>query len=127
MTVLVDDVRGFRDGQQCRIARSSSSGVLLLEELREERIEDLWLDHDLDGADTIWPVIRHLETGYEEGRPYDLGLVHIHAAQLTSWVAPSDVQGTRWYVPTVPPANSRLPFSRGRARVHHVSHLSQYH
>jgi len=60
-TVLIDDVRRFRDGRPCLIARSSAAGVKLLEQLHRQRIEHLWLDHDLTGDDTIWPVVHLLE------------------------------------------------------------------
>jgi len=80
LTVLVDDVRSFRDGRPCLVSRSSAAGVKLLQRLAGTRIDHLWLDHDLVGDDTIWPVVRHLETAWETGQPYDIGLVHLHAA-----------------------------------------------
>src|SRR4051794_27018929 len=80
LTVLVDDVRSFRDGRPCLVARSSAAGVELLQRLAGTRIDHLWLDHDLVGDDTIWPVVRHLETAWETGQPYDIRLVHLHAA-----------------------------------------------
>jgi hypothetical protein len=76
LVVLIDDIRSFRDSRPCLIARSSASGVQLLESLRDRRIEELWLDHDLVGEDTIWPVIRFLE----ESR-LDIGIAHIQAAR----------------------------------------------
>ena len=48
LTVLVDDVRGFRDKRPALVARSSQEALHLLDELRGKRIADLWLDHDLD-------------------------------------------------------------------------------
>ena len=80
LTVLIDDVRCFRDRRTCRVARSSAAGVRLLAELADQHIDDLWLDHDLGGDDTIWPVIRLLETAWENGRPHDIATVHIHAS-----------------------------------------------
>jgi hypothetical protein len=82
LTVLIDDVRRFRDGRPGHIARSSADGLALLAGLfaEGERIEQLWLDHDLGGADTIWPVIRFLE---EAAAHTGLSLVHqvfVHAA-----------------------------------------------
>jgi len=79
--VLVDDVRRFRDDRPCRVARSSATGVALLTELRETRIDDLWLDHDLRGDDDIWPVIGLLEDAHLQGKPFDIGLAHIHASR----------------------------------------------
>jgi hypothetical protein len=31
-------------------------GVTLLEHYRNQRLDELWLDHDLGPDDTIWPV-----------------------------------------------------------------------
>ncbi len=81
LTLLVDDVRSFRDGRPCLVARSSAAGVLLLRRFAQQRIDHLWLDHDLAGQDTIWPVIRLLEDAALADEPYDIGLVHIHAAR----------------------------------------------
>ena len=81
LTVLVDDVRSFRDDRRCRIARSSAAAVLLLMELRSQHIDDLWLDHDLVGDDTIWPVVHLLDDAALAGRPFSIGTVHVHASR----------------------------------------------
>jgi hypothetical protein len=81
LTVLIDDVRRFRDDRACLVARSSAAGVQLLNQLRAERIEHLWLDHDLVRDDTIWPVIRLLEDAALAGVPFDVGVAHIHASR----------------------------------------------
>lgn len=81
LVVLIDDVRRFRDDRPCRVARTSRAGVALLLELQGSHISDLWLDHDLGGQDDIWPCLRVLEEASLEGRPFDLGLVHVHAAR----------------------------------------------
>jgi hypothetical protein len=41
LTVLVDDVRSFRDGRPCLVARSSAAGVELLQRLAGTRIDHL--------------------------------------------------------------------------------------
>lgn len=79
--VLIDDVRSFRDGRPCLVARSSAAGVELLHSLRGQRIGELWLDHDLVGDDTIWPVIRLLEDASLAHEPFDIGLVPVHASR----------------------------------------------
>ncbi len=81
MRVLIDDVRSFRDGRECLVARTSADGVRLLERLREERIDELWLDHDLVGEDTIWPVVHLLDDAALGGRTFDIGMVLVHAAR----------------------------------------------
>lgn len=80
-TVLIDDVRSFRDARPCLVARSSQAGVAVLDQLRDQRIDDLWLDHDLVGDDDIWPVIRLLEEAAEAGRPFDISRLHVHASR----------------------------------------------
>lgn len=74
--VLVDDVRGFRDHRPCTVARSSAEGVALLRSLAGQRIDELWLDHDLVGDDTVWPVVEELRA-----TSYDVGAVIVHASR----------------------------------------------
>lgn len=81
LEVLIDDVRRFRDDRSCLVARTSADGVALLERLRDRHIDHLWLDHDLIGDDTIWPVIRLLEGASLAGRRFDVGMAHVHAAR----------------------------------------------
>ncbi|MGW0434069.1 cyclic-phosphate processing receiver domain-containing protein [Micromonospora sp. NPDC003197] len=78
--VLIDDLRSFVDGRNAEVARSSAAGVALLVRLRDERLDELWLDHDLGGDDTIGPVIEVLERTAFEGHPFDIGIVHVHSA-----------------------------------------------
>ncbi|GAB3868327.1 cyclic-phosphate processing receiver domain-containing protein [Dactylosporangium cerinum] len=78
--VLVDDLRSFVDGRAAEVARTSAAGVAVLERHRGRRIDELWLDHDLGGDDTIWPVVEVLELAAFEGRPFDIGVVFIHSA-----------------------------------------------
>lgn len=78
--LLVDDLRSFADGRVGEVARTSSSGVDLLDRYREHRIDELWLDHDLGDDDTIWPVVEVLERAAFESRPFDVGVVVIHSA-----------------------------------------------
>jgi hypothetical protein len=76
LRVLIDDVRSFRDGRECLVARTSASAVRLLRSLAPQRIDELWLDHDLVGDDTIWPVVELLIT-----RPLEVSAVVVHAAR----------------------------------------------
>jgi hypothetical protein len=52
----IDDLRPLP--RATRIARTSSEGIQLLQEHRGIFIDELWLDHDLGGDDTILPVPR---------------------------------------------------------------------
>ncbi|GAA2848198.1 hypothetical protein Acy02nite_02240 [Actinoplanes cyaneus] len=78
--VLVDDLRSFVDGRAAEIARNSADGVALLGRHRDRRVDELWLDHDLGGEDTIWPVVEVLERAAFEGHPFDIGAILIHSA-----------------------------------------------
>jgi hypothetical protein len=78
--ILVDDLRSFADGRAALVARTSAAGVELLERHRSEVIAELWLDHDLGGDDTIWPVVEILERAAFEERPFTIGTIYVHSA-----------------------------------------------
>ncbi|MET3425369.1 hypothetical protein BJ973_004581 [Actinoplanes tereljensis] len=78
--LLVDDLRSFIDGRVAEVARTSDAGVTLLERYRNQRLDELWLDHDLGEDDTIWPVVEVLERAAFDGRPFDIGVINIHSA-----------------------------------------------
>jgi len=82
LTVLVDEVRSFKDERPTLVARSSQEALTLLETLGDRRIDHLWLDHDLGGEDTIRPVIDLLVRLAHMGSPLDVGLVHVHTANV---------------------------------------------
>ena len=90
LTVLVDDVRGFRDERPARIARSSQEALDLLTELGDRRIDHLWLDHDLVGDDTIRPVVELLVQQAQEGAPLNVGQIHVHTARVAAGVRMCD-------------------------------------
>jgi hypothetical protein len=79
-TVLIDDLRSFVDGRSAEVARSSATGVALLNTYRRRRLDQLWLDHDLGADDTIWPVVEVLERAAFDEHPFDIGLILIHSA-----------------------------------------------
>ncbi|MBW8481314.1 cyclic-phosphate processing receiver domain-containing protein [Actinomadura parmotrematis] len=74
----VDDLRALPHAT--RVARTSAAGVRLLEEHRDARVDELWLDHDLGGEDSIMPVVAVLEEAAFDGRPYDIGMIYVHSA-----------------------------------------------
>ncbi|MDG4789385.1 hypothetical protein O7626_26255 [Micromonospora sp. WMMD1102] len=78
--VLVDDLRSFVDGRGAQVARTSAAGVEFLERYRGRRLDELWLDHDLGGDDTIWPVVEVLERAAFDRRPFDVGVINVHSA-----------------------------------------------
>lgn len=77
--VLVDDLRSFTDGRAALVARTGAAGVALLESLRHTRIEQLWLDHDLGGQDTVLEVVALLEEAAFLGEAFDIGLILVHS------------------------------------------------
>lgn len=78
--ILIDDLRSFVDGRDAEVARTSAAGVECLERCAGQRLDELWLDHDLGDEDTIWPVIEVLERAAFHGRPFDVGLINVHSA-----------------------------------------------
>ncbi|MET8283092.1 cyclic-phosphate processing receiver domain-containing protein [Micromonospora sp. NPDC005174] len=78
--VLIDDLRSFADGRRAEVARTSAAGVDLLCRYRYRRLDELWLDHDLGGDDTIWPVVQILERAAFDNRPFDVGVINVHSA-----------------------------------------------
>jgi hypothetical protein len=82
LTVLVDDVRDFKDERPALVARSSPEALRLLDELEGERIDHLWLDHDLVGRDTVRPVVERLVHRARKGSPQNVGQIHIHTANI---------------------------------------------
>ncbi|MFB6890171.1 cyclic-phosphate processing receiver domain-containing protein [Kitasatospora sp. NPDC056327] len=74
----IDDLRPLPRATQ--IARTSREGIRLLEEHRERFIDELWLDHDLGGDDTVMPVVTLMEEAAFEGQPFRIGAVFVHSA-----------------------------------------------
>ncbi|WP_091056548.1 cyclic-phosphate processing receiver domain-containing protein [Micromonospora humi] len=95
--VLVDDLRSFVDGRHAEVARTSSTGVELLDRYRDRRLDELWLDHDLGGGDTIWPVVEVLERAAFDGRPFDVSVINIHSANPAGAAKMAQVLGHRGY------------------------------
>ncbi|MEU2723600.1 cyclic-phosphate processing receiver domain-containing protein [Streptomyces smyrnaeus] len=74
----IDDLRQLPGA--ARVARTSCEGIQLLREHRDSFIDELWLDHDLGGDDTIMPVVALLEEAAFSGRPFHIGTIFIHSA-----------------------------------------------
>ncbi|WP_216858332.1 cyclic-phosphate processing receiver domain-containing protein [Actinomadura verrucosospora] len=74
----IDDLRPLPRATQ--IARTSREGVQLLQEHRDGVIDELWLDHDLGGDDSIMPVVTLLEEAAFNGRPFQIGMIFVHSA-----------------------------------------------
>lgn len=79
VVILVDDLRDFRDGRECMVARTSAEAVALLSSVRT-RVDELWLDHDLGPGDDVLAVVAWLEEAAFRGEPLDVGRVLVHSA-----------------------------------------------
>ena len=80
VTILVDDLRSFRDGRDAVVARSSAAALAVIRDLGDTFVDELWLDHDLGGNDTIRPVTSYLEERAYFGTPVNVALIRVHSA-----------------------------------------------
>lgn len=74
----IDDLRPLPRASQ--VARTSDEGIQLLQEHRDGFIDELWLDHDLGGDDSIMPVVALLEEAAFNGEPFQIGTIYVHSA-----------------------------------------------
>lgn len=80
--VLVDDVRVFRDGREALVAKTSAEALVLLGSLAGRHIDELWLDHDLVGDDTVQPLVDLLVARADAGSPVSVGTILVHSANV---------------------------------------------
>ena len=80
--LIIDDERTFDparldigEGDLLVHARTSFEG---LRRLRQRAWDELWLDHDLSGDDTIKPVIKVLLAAIAAGQPIELRRIVVH-------------------------------------------------
>jgi hypothetical protein len=89
--VLVDDVRRFRDGRECVVARNPVEALDALR-LHGPRLDELWLDFDLgrhpDGRRRdVMPVVAELVRVARQGAPYEIGRILIHSSNPSGALA----------------------------------------
>ena len=82
LRVLVDDVRDFKDGRAAAVLRTSADAVAYVQGLAGARIDELWLDHDLVGEDTVQPLVDLLLALAAQGRPVAVGRIWVHSANI---------------------------------------------
>lgn len=93
LVVLIDDVRTFKDGRSCRIARTAADGLALLRAVRSLPIDELWLDHDLGSerrtgrAFTVMPVVDELVRAATAVERYLIDEIVIHTSNPVGAVA----------------------------------------
>jgi len=75
MILVIDDVKTFPfpDDVEVIYARTLSDGYRLL----TENLDQLWLDHDLGGDDTIRPLVLMLAEAAYNGQPWSIGRIII--------------------------------------------------
>jgi hypothetical protein len=101
-TLLVDDVRSFRDRRPAEVARTAARAIEILRARRGESITAVWLDHDLAGRNrtnvTALPVVEEIAAAIRRAvEPYDI--VYVHTSNPAGAVAIKrllDGAGVRW-------------------------------
>lgn len=82
LCVLVDDVRSFKDRRDCVVLRSSADAVAYLAALGGGPIDELWLDHDLTGDDTVQPLVDLLLDRARAGEPFTIANIQVHSSNI---------------------------------------------
>lgn len=82
LRVLVDDVRDFKDGRPAVVLRTSAEAVTFVQRLAGRRIDELWLDHDLVGEDTVQPLVDLLVADAARGRPLPVTRIWVHSSNI---------------------------------------------
>ena len=83
--VLIDDRRRFDDDRACVIYRGSAAAVAGLRAMAEAgvRVDELWLDYDLGGGDTIAPVLAMLADLADAHRRLEIRATTVLAASAS--------------------------------------------
>lgn len=82
--LVIDDDRRLKglevDGNTVIHAKTSGEGMRLLNHYAlMVDLDELWLDHDLGGDDTIREVVDTLEFVGHEGQPYPVNQIMVHS------------------------------------------------
>ena len=72
--LVIDDLRTMYFPAE--YARTSEEGLAML----EQQWDEIWLDHDLGGDDTISPVVNRLCEMSFLGTPVDVGCIIVHSS-----------------------------------------------
>jgi hypothetical protein len=86
-TLLIDDLRGFRDDRPATIMRTSAAALEFYAENPDAEFDEIWLDHDLGlfpdtkQDDTIMRVVDYFcERAFVDDNPVKVGLFYIHTS-----------------------------------------------
>lgn len=109
MIIVIDDERTFDGYGDVTYCRSSTEGLATLTQVwsaqwlrRGESIRELWLDHDLGKADTIWPVVDFLYLVSHTDKPLEIGWVYIHTMNPSGALGVLGVLEARYNATRVP-------------------------
>ena len=115
LRVLVDDVRDFKDGRAAVVLRTSADAVAYVQGLHGRWVDELWLDHDLVGEDTVQPLVDLLVADAAHGRPLRVGRIWVHSSNIreaTASCRSSQRRATQCSVP-LPRTSGGTPVSIG--------------
>lgn len=79
--VVIDDERTHvRGGRHLRTSADALEYLKRFQNQTDATIDELYLDHDLGGDDSIRPVVDELERACFEGEPYRIRRIFVHTA-----------------------------------------------
>lgn len=84
-TLLIDDLRRFRDARPATVARTSHEALTILQASPDAVWDEVWLDHDLgllsSGIpDTIMVIVDYFCERAFNDNPVDVGLIKVHTS-----------------------------------------------
>jgi hypothetical protein len=95
--VVIDDIR-THPGASIHL-RSSREALAWLSS-NEDEIDELWLDHDLGGEDTIRSVVHFIDERAFSGTPLKIKRIIVHTASPVgaSWIMSDNVLTSHYMV-----------------------------
>lgn len=84
-TLLIDDLRDFRESRPATIARTSAAALAVLENHRDMEWDEIWLDHDLGTlptgeVDSIMRVVDYLCERAFNDDPVVVKTIYVHTS-----------------------------------------------
>lgn len=84
-SLLIDDLRSFKDGRITLIARNSEDALTILKHDSTQQYHEIWLDHDLGltpkgEKDTIMPIVDYLCEKAFNGDAVLVDTIYIHTS-----------------------------------------------
>lgn len=84
-SLLIDDLRNFKDDRVVLIARNSVDALTILKhDVQRQQFVDIWLDHDLgvvgEKIDTVMPVVDFLCEQAFNGEPVKVDTIYVHTS-----------------------------------------------